>query len=220
MSKDTNAKPAPAKAKRPRRKQKGALAAIGALLLASALVRVGAGATEALAREEGSEAAQHQAEPAHGEQLAADTRQSAEAAQPMADSDILPLINALKAREDRVRKREEAIDVRMQALSVAEQEIERRMTALVEAENRLRETLTLARTAAEDDLSQLTDVYAKMKPKQAAALFQQMDPQFAAGFLSRMRPDSAAAIMAGMEPEAAYLISVILAGRNADVPNE
>lgn len=220
MSKQkTNAKTAPAKPKRPRRKQKGALAAIGALLLASAVVRVGAGASQALAREEAAPV-QHEAEAEHGTQVAADTRHETDQAPPMAESDILPLINALKAREARVRKREEAIDVRMQALSVAEQEIERRMTALVDAEERLRETLTLARTAAEDDLTQLTDVYAKMKPKQAAALFQQMDPQFAAGFLSRMRPDSAAAIMAGMEPEAAYLISVILAGRNADVPRE
>jgi flagellar motility protein MotE (MotC chaperone) len=47
-----------------------------------------------------------------------------------------------------------------------------------------------------------------------------MDPKFAAGFLGRMRADSAAAIMAGMAPDAAYLVSVILAGRNADVPDQ
>ena len=96
-------------------------------------------------------------------------------------------------------KREADLRARMQALSVAEAEIERRMTAMEEAERRLRETLAVAKTAAEDDVAQLTQVYATMKPKQAAALFEEMEPDFAAGFLGRMRPDAAAAIMAGLD---------------------
>ena len=59
-----------------------------------------------------------------------------------------------------------------------------------------------------------------MKAEQAAALFEQMEPSFAAGFLGRMRADAAAAILSGLEPELAYSISVVLAGRNADVPRE
>ena len=55
---------------------------------------------------------------------------------------------------------------------------------------------------------------------QAAALFQLMEPSFAAGFLGRMRADAAAAILAGLEPDLAYSISVVLAGRNANVPRE
>lgn len=209
------AKPAKAeKTRTPRRKSKGTLAAIGALLLASALVRIGIGASEALAKADA--AADHApATDTHGTQVAAQGNAAI-----MSDADIVPLINALKEREARLDKREQDIEVRMQALSVAEQEITRKMAALEEAEQRLRSTLALARTAAEDDLTQLTDVYANMKPKQAAALFAQMDPQFAAGFLARMKPDSAAAILAGMEAEKAYLISVILAGRNANVPRE
>ncbi|MEQ5872005.1 hypothetical protein J4E08_19190 [Sagittula sp. NFXS13] len=197
-----------------RKKPKGTLAAIGALLLASALVRVGVGAGEAMAKADAD--AESHAPEVREEQHAA----QGSAASTVSDAEIVPLIAALKAREARVSKREEDMNVRMQALSVAEQEIERKMQALEDAEKRLRDTLALARTAAEDDLTQLTDVYANMKPKQAAALFQEMDPQFAAGFLSRMRPNSAAAIMAGMDPQKAYLISVILAGRNANVPKE
>ena len=207
------AKPSAKTRKRPR----GALAAIGALLVASALIRVGIGADRAFAREDPSAVhvtADTGHDTGHGEQHAADAPPA------MTDADILPLIEALKAREARINKREEDMNIRMQALSLAEQEIERKMTAMEAAEARLRETLALASSAAENDLAKLTDVYAKMKPKQAAQVFEQMDPQFAAGFMARMKPDSAASILAGMQPEKAYLISVILAGRNAEVPKE
>lgn len=207
-----------AKAKSSRKRPRGALAAISALLVTSALIRVGIGADHAFAKETaetGHEAPAPSGHGSAGEQHAADGSSAAKT-----DAEILPLIEALKAREARIRKREEDVDVRMQALALAEQEIDRKIKALEEAEAQLRGTMTLASTAAETDLAKLTDVYAKMKPKQAAPLFEQMDPQFAAGFLSRMKPDSAAAILAGMQPEAAYLVSVILAGRNAEVPKQ
>ena len=80
--------------------------------------------------------------------------------------------------------------------------------------------LAVAEKAAEGDLSRLTSVYEAMKPKDAAALFEAMEPEFAAGFLGRMRPDAAAGIMTGLSPETAYMISVVLAGRNARAPTE
>ncbi|CUH79128.1 MotE family protein [Tropicibacter naphthalenivorans] len=201
-----------------KRKNKGTLTAIGALLLASAAIRAATGAGEAFANEPAPNAApepeQHQAQADHA-------APAAEGGQPMmADSDILPLIQALNARETRIKKRESDLEVRMQALSLAEQEIDRKLEALEQAEANLKATLAIAQTAAEDDLSRLTNVYANMKPKQAAALFEEMDPEFSAGFLGRMKPDAAAAIMAGLTPQAAYLISVVLAGRNANVPKE
>ena len=80
--------------------------------------------------------------------------------------------------------------------------------------------MAYADTAAEGDLARLTAVYENMKPKDAAALFEEMDPDFAAGFLGRMRADSAAGIMAGLSPPVAYSVSVLLAGRNANVPKK
>ena len=218
---------------KPRRKARGALAAICALLVTSALLRMAIGASEALARETDEPPASRAAlsDPAlasagsapRAGSLPVGAASGADGAPPprfVAEADIKPLVDALNTREERIRKRESAIEIRMQALSVAEKEIERKMTALAEAEQSLKSTMTLARTAAEDDIARLTDVYANMKPKQAAALFEEMDPEFAAGFLGRMRPNAAAAIMAGMTPQAAYLTSVILAGRNANVPKE
>ncbi|SLN57906.1 MgtE intracellular N domain protein [Roseivivax jejudonensis] len=182
-----------------RRRGRGALALIGGLLIASALLRAGGGVDRLTAWAE------------EGEPTA-----PTEAADPTPDA--AALLDALDAREARIDARERDLLLRMQALRVAEEEIGERLQALEAAESKLRATLDVARTAAETDITQLTDVYARMKPKQAAALFEEMDPGFAAGFLARMDPEPAAAIMAGLTSDKAYLISVVLAGRNADVP--
>jgi flagellar motility protein MotE (MotC chaperone) len=211
----TRAKPGPRQT--PRRRARGALATIGGLLIASAVLRGLSGAGEAVALElpglstPGTEADASPESPGEDDAVRVER---------VAEADIAPLLEALEEREERLETRETALDMRMQALSVAESEIEEKLAALEAAEARLRETMALSRDAAETDIVQLTDVYANMKPKQAAALFAEMDPEFAAGFLSRMRPDSAAAILAGLPPRVAYTISVIVAGRNAEAPTE
>lgn len=203
--------PAPRQKRRRRGRRRGTLAVIGGLLLASAALRIGIGASEAIALEGQAPVPEQLADtsdvPSAGNRLTT-------------DADLAPVLAALKAREDRLVRRETEIRKRLQALALAEAEIDRKMAELRQAEEDLRATLALAQTAAEDDLTRLTDVYANMKPKQAAALFEEMDPDFAAGFLGRMRADAAAAIMAGLSPRAAYTISVVLAGRNAEVPKE
>ena len=123
-------------------------------------------------------------------------------------------------REARVSVREAELEERLEALAFAETQITDQLQALTDAEERLRATIALADAAAETDLTQLTSVYENMKPKDAAALFEEMEANFAAGFLGLMRPDAAAAIMAGLTPEKAYEISVLFAGRNANVPTE
>jgi len=196
--------------KKPGRKRRapgrGALFMITTLLLGSAVIRLGDGAGHAFAR---ASFAQDEASATHA------TSQSCETPE-----DLQLMLTAFQDREARLQERELALRDRMQALRVADQEIERKMVALTTAEEELRQTLALADTAAEDDLTRLTKVYENMKPKQAAALFEEMDPHFAAGFLARMRPEIAAAVMAGLSPGAAHTFSVVLAGRNANVPSE
>ncbi len=219
----TTAKPA---GKKPRvrrsiRRGGGVLALIGGLLLASATLRIAVGASDAMAANEAATTEGEHSTPEMASSSGAGAEPGAAANQVyVSEEDLRPMIEALKAREARVATLEEEIDVRMQALSVAENEIDRKLARLEEAEASLRATLATARTAAEDDVARLTDVYASMKPKQAAALFETMDPEFAAGFLGRMQPDAAAAILAGLTPETAYTISVIVAGRNANAPRQ
>lgn len=191
------------------RPKRGALALIAGLLLASAAIRVGlhSDAVMALdgARAEGTGNVD-------GEAIAA-----AGCDQP---PEIEAMLEAFKAREARLDQREVQLRDRMNALAIADEQITAKLAQLEAAESALKQTLALADSAAENDLTQLTSMYENMKPRQAAGLFEQMDPEFSAGFLARMRPEAAAAILAGLSSERAYAISVILAGRNSSVPKE
>jgi len=192
--------------RRPRR-MKGALMIVAGLMICSAMLRMGQDAGQAWAKGQ------------------SDTEATALAAASQTTHcetppDFQEMLTAFENREARLQKRETALSERMQALRVADEEIERKLARLVAAEEKLAETISIADTAAEDDIGRLVRVYESMKPKQAAALFEEMSPEFAAGFLGRMRPEAAAGVMAGLSAGAAHGISVILAGRNADVPTE
>ncbi|MCX7565773.1 hypothetical protein OS189_05415 [Sulfitobacter sp. F26169L] len=201
---------------------RGSVMVIGALLLGSATIRILSSATGVLAQDSQLPTAPM---PAASEKTkSADevntTPQTADFTQisKRSRSEMNSLIKALSEREAQVAVREKQLGMRMRALTIADMEIEKRLKDLSETEQSLRATLSLADEASEKDLLRLTALYENMKPKDAATLFEEMDPSFAAGFLGRMRPDVAAQVMAGLSPPTAYSISVILAGRNAEVP--
>lgn len=183
---------------------RGVLFFLAGLLLASGVIRVGLGVTEARA-----------VTPPDTAEVPAPPPEPASCPAPPA-----ALAEALAQREARVTTREAALEARLAALALADEVLAERLKALQSAEAQLTATLAQADGAAEGDLTRLTTVYEAMKPKEAATLFQTMSPEFAAGFLGRMRPEAAAAVLSGMTPEAAYTVSVLLAGRNALVPRE
>lgn len=132
-----------------------------------------------------------------------------------AGSDILiPLIDEIEARKAALSARETAVYEREVQTKELIQGISAQLAELEAAEMRLERMLSVARTAAEMDISQLVSVYEAMKPKDSARIFSEMTPDFAAGFLARMQPEIAARVVAELEPEKAYSISVVLAGRN------
>jgi flagellar motility protein MotE (MotC chaperone) len=192
-----------------RKSQPGTLVILALFLASSGAMRVGAGAGQALAE---SGKAAHGDEPAAG----SDGGGVAEncPAPPAA------LAAALTERAAQIDNRSLALEERMAALALAEEAISARLVELEASESKLRATLTLADGAAEGDLVQLTSVYEAMKPKDTAAIFEKMEPDFAAGFLSRMRPEAAALVISGMKPETAYMITALIAGRNALVPKQ
>jgi flagellar motility protein MotE (MotC chaperone) len=189
-----------------RRRARGVLVVIAALFLASALLRLGDGAGEALART------------ASGSEGSPDGAALDRSCEPPEDLDAV--LAAFQDREAGIAAKEEALAERMRLLEAAEQRVSDQLAALSRAEEELRSTMALADNAAEDDLARLTKVYENMKPDRAAALFEEMAPDFAAGFLGRMRPEPAAEIMAELSPRAAHTFSVVLAGRNAEVPTQ
>ncbi len=187
----------------PRRPARGALLILAGLLVSSGAIRIGSDAGQALALG----ATRAEETPAPAVACACGDTPAALAA-------------ALLERESRVSERERQLEDRLHALAIAEQELEIKLQQLISAEASLEAAIADAETASSGDLERLTAVYENMKPAQASALFEEMAPAFAAGFVGRMRPDAAAAIMAGLDPTTAYAISVVLAGRNAEVPTE
>ncbi len=185
---------------------RGALALIAVLLLASGLIRLGTGSGSAIALELKDRANGAMAKP--------------ETSPVDIAPELIALLEEAQKRERILVAKEAELETRLQALALVETAVSEDLARLEEAEAKLRATMATADQAAETDIGRLTAVYENMKPDQAAALFQLMEPSFAAGFLGRMRPDSAAAILAGLEPDLAYSISVVLAGRNANVPRE
>lgn len=134
--------------------------------------------------------------------------------------DVAIVLAALQEREVLLQERETKLAQRLEALSLAEERVSSKLQELTKAEETLAATMSMARTAAADDLSRLTTLYENMKPKQAIPLFEAMDPEFAAGFIAQMKPANAAQIMAGLDPQISYAISVVLAGRNAAAPTQ
>ena len=195
---------------------RGAVAVISTLLVASAMLRLGAGSGQAIAQ--GLLPQAEQSSVTHRVDPKAEKGATLELVFSLDRRGLTSLVEDLKEREERVSQLERQISLRKKALDLADTEVRERITLLQKAEQKLRQTIALADGAAENDLARLTTVYETMKPKEAAALFQAMEPGFAAGFLGRMKPAAAAAILAGLPTDIAYSISVILAGRNATVP--
>jgi len=130
------------------------------------------------------------------------------------------LLEIIQARTAELDAKELKLVEQSYALEAAKTLVEKNLAQLEAAEARLEATIDRVDGASADDIDRLTAVYESMKPKVAAALFEQMSPDFAAGFLGRMNPPAAAEIMSGLSSEAGYAISVVLAGRNANVPTQ
>ncbi|MEM9756614.1 MAG: hypothetical protein AAF914_11505 [Pseudomonadota bacterium] len=181
-------------------RQRGILTLLAAAFLASGLLRLG-GLNLAVADTDAEDMAAPDAP-----------------ATPQTEAALATALQAVTARAAELDRREAEIADRQARLDVAAAAVSERLAALEEAEARLSALLTLADTAAADDIAQLVTLYETMAAEEAAALFAEMDPAFAAGFISRMRPEAGAALLSEIEPSLAYAISVILATRNADVP--
>lgn len=136
------------------------------------------------------------------------------------EKDLEGLFDLAEQRMLQLDEKEALLNRKQSDLNAAEALVRKNLEQIEMAEARLKEVIETVDGASEDDIGRLTNVYETMKPKVAADLFSQMAPDFAAGFLGRMSPKAAGEIMSGLTPENAYAISVVLAGRNANVPTE
>ena len=184
--------------RRPQGSKVGALPVMAGLVLASAFLRLG------------------DSSPLH--RIAGDMKAHAATDPAVGDDEVETLLTALQTRQAKLEEREAELDTQAANLDRAKEELAAQLAAIENAEAELRDLLDLANSAAQDDLARLATVYENMKPAEAGPLFEAMPPGFAAGFLGLMDPAASAAILARLPPESAYAVSVMLAGRHADLP--
>ena len=184
--------------------QKMSLLGILSLFLVSGLLRLGAvGFAQASATQDETPAARDTPDP-QGQCAPIEPLQQA--------------LDRVTGRAETLDAREALLEERAVALADVEARVSAQLATLEATEERLESLLALSDTAAENDLSRLTQVYETMDAEDVAELFSQMDPGFAAGFLARMQSDAAAGVLAALDPAVAHSISVLIATRNASAP--
>ena len=203
----------PPSARHPGARPARILPLLAGFFLVAAVLRMLPAVSQALAQDPGAPASQSPSA------VTAQALRPAAEGLPDAPADA-DLSLELRDRARQLAEREAALAEREVLLDAAQTRLADQIAALQSAEAELAATMALADQAAENDILRLVEVFAAMKPEEAAAVFTEMDPQFAAGFLGRLAPESAAAILADLDPRQAYALSAILAGRNALVPRE
>ncbi|WP_370172383.1 MULTISPECIES: MotE family protein [Hyphomonas] len=111
--------------------------------------------------------------------------------------------------------RQDEIDLRNRKLELAQQAED-----LKQIQEQLDTRWQKMSDTANQDLHHLAQMYAAMKPDQAAGIFDQMDAGFAAGFLRLIPSDQAGLILANMDNEKAYIVSVKIAAKNSDLRSD
>jgi len=125
------------------------------------------------------------------------------------------MIAAIKDRSQALEQQEAQIASRARALEIVEKRVASEITRLEQNRQSLQRILAEARTESSEDIKRLIQIYANMKPKQAAIIFDEMAPEIAAGFIRRMRGNAASFILANMDSKKAYAITLMIAGAEA-----
>jgi flagellar motility protein MotE (MotC chaperone) len=124
------------------------------------------------------------------------------------ESDVL---NALSRRRKELDARERELGLRENLLKAAEQKVEARIAELKAIEGRITGQFKEEEGERQAEMKRLVQMYAQMKPKDAATIFNRLD----IGVLSRMtrlmKPGEMSAILAAMDPAAAERLTLAIA---------
>ncbi len=120
-----------------------------------------------------------------------------------------PAVGPFVSPDSATRKQAE-LNRREQELLALQQQMENRMNELHGLENRLQGMLQDANTAQESKFKQLVDMYANMKPRQAAQALTNMDESIAVKILTGMKSKQSGEILSYMEPTHAARLSEVM----------
>lgn len=98
-----------------------------------------------------------------------------------------------------------------QELLALQQQMEHRMTELHGLEGRIQTMIQEATSTQDDKFKQLVDMYANMKPRQAAAALTTVDEEVAVRILTGMKSKQSGEVLSYMDPRHAARLSEVLA---------
>lgn len=120
-----------------------------------------------------------------------------------------PTVGPYVSPDSAARKQAE-LNRREQELLALQQQMEKRMSELHGLENRLQGMLQDADNAQESKFKQLVDMYANMKPRQAAQALTNMDESIAVRILTGMKSKESGEVLSYMEPTHAARLSEVM----------
>jgi flagellar motility protein MotE (MotC chaperone) len=127
------------------------------------------------------------------------------------------LVVQMEAEWAAIADRQRALGEKEAALATLGADLSQQSAELEALEAFIEDRWTQLQAGAQEDLTHLAQMYAAMKPDQAARIFEETDPAFTAGLMRMMPGERAGLVMAAMSPARAYEVTVILAQRNGDL---
>jgi flagellar motility protein MotE (MotC chaperone) len=127
--------------------------------------------------------------------------------------DEVQVLQALGARREALEARGEQLETQDALMLAAEQRLNERLAELRALETTVNDLLGNLDEAQEQRLSNLVDVYQRMRAKDAAAVFDGLDNDVLVQVASRMRQANLAEVMGRMNPARAQELTTMLADR-------
>ncbi|MFO7578184.1 MAG: hypothetical protein R6W66_10700 [Pelovirga sp.] len=128
------------------------------------------------------------------------------------------IITAIDAEHERLEERRAALDRRELQLNSLAAEVDKKIAAMQSLRDEL--DRLLARRNEEDTqrLSELSLIYERMNPQQAAVLIGELETELAVSLLLGIRKKTAGQIMERLDPETAIRLSRAFTDRSPDGP--
>ncbi len=129
----------------------------------------------------------------------------------------IQVLTSLGDRRKALETRARDIDTREQLLAAAEKRVNERIAELKALDGKVQAAVARLDTARSADLVALSNMYQRMKPKDAARVFETLDAAILLDIASGMKEPALASILGAMAPVEAKKLTEMLARRNAQV---
>ena len=123
------------------------------------------------------------------------------------DESEMKVLISLRAREDRLRKKEEEFQKKTTELKLLSQQIEQKLDQMRVLQSNIEKRRKERKEMDAKDISRMVKYYETMGSDNTAAFFNQMDRVTATHLIMRMNPRKASAVMQLLDPKVAVEIT-------------